>query len=394
VEDRQGTLVLHPPETQDCLVLSCHWGSGLQAEPVLQRVIRQFPCSRQVRPVPVGTHPDVVDCQQGEARLGTPVHWWQNWFPFRTWQAWKLWAFGRSPVTVVASLLHAGSRDPDLEALVRMVLTHLELADAPADPPEEFERRALELSRQIFPELQVERLDDFHLRIGAARLNLENFYRAYVRAPEQFEDILLPAMHTAVQAQQWAEQGTLPPLELVRDRLMPMLYPEQLWREKFQDIPGEPWVAGLVILYVVDELQAYWFVREELIQNWGLKPDELHEIALENLRSHFERQPMEIASVMSEGVVMMPEKPDTYHSTRLICHDFVSNLRTAGQGDLVVGVPGRDFFVAVSADVPGVVQRLRTCIHNDYRQTDHPLTSRMLLITADGVSELVDTPME
>jgi uncharacterized protein YtpQ (UPF0354 family) len=75
---------------------------------------------------------------------------------------------------------------------------------------------------------------------------------------------------------------------------------------------------------------------------------------------------------------------------RLLCQSFLTKLREVAEGDLAVGVPGRDFFVAVSMKRPEMVDRIRSRIREDFRQTDHPLTDRMLLVTADGVSELID----
>jgi uncharacterized protein YtpQ (UPF0354 family) len=195
--------------------------------------------------------------------------------------------------------------------------------------------------------------------------------------------------------QGWGDEETAPPLEIVRDRLMPMLYPEDVWREKFPDIIGEPWVAGLMILYVVDESNAYWYVRQELLDKWKISQDDLHDIAMDNLHSYFESQPMEMAvAANDEGTpsMMMPGKPDTYNSVRLLSHDFLERMREVAEGDLAVGVPGRDFFVAVTMKLPQMVDQIRRRVQEDFRQTDHPLTDRMLLVTAAGVSELIDEP--
>jgi hypothetical protein len=40
--------------------------------------------------------------------------------------------------------------------------------------------------------------------------------------------------------------------------------------------------------------------------------------------------------------------------------------------------------------LPEMVTRIRKRVQEDFLQTDHPLTDRMLLVTADGVSELID----
>ncbi|WP_437201150.1 DUF1444 family protein [Planctomicrobium sp. SH664] len=395
-EERQGAFALRPPETESLIAINTIWLSEDRPEalPGLQDVVEQFPRVRNVREVLDEPVPGIVDCMEGDAILDLEKSWWGRWWKPQHWRSWKMWAFQRSQLLIVVTLLHEGKRDPEIESLTRMMLRCVELPEVPADPPEVFANKAVGLARRKFPLLSISLVDDFQIQVETSRLNLANFYRAYVREPEKFEQILLPALTTAVQVQGWGERETAPPLEIVRDRLMPMLYPEDVWREKFHDIIGEPWVAGLVILYVVDEANAYWYVRQELIEKWGLTSGDLHEIAIDNLYSYFERQPMEMAVAASEegGVpsMMMPGKPDAYNSVRLLCHSFLAQLREVAEGDLAVGIPGRDFFVAVSMKLPNMVSRIRQRVRDDFQQTDHPLTDRMLLVTADGISELID----
>ena len=395
VEERQGAFALRPPGTDALIAINTIWirSDMTAAIPDLQEIIGQFPRVRNVQAVSEGQMEHLHECMQGEAILDASASWWGRLWKGDQWRAWKMWGFRRGPLLIVITLLHAEERDPELESLTRLVLRCLELPDSPADPPEVFAERVLALARRKFPLLKTELVENFQLNIETSRLNLANFYRAYLREPDRFEQILLPALTTAVQVQGWGELETAPPLEVVRDRLMPMLYPEDVWKEKFPDILGQPWIAGLVILYVVDESNAYWYVRQELTARWGLSPPEVHEIALDNLQNYFERQPMEMTVAASEEgtpSMMMPGQPDSYNTSRLLCHPFLAQLREVAEGDLVIGVPGRDFFVAVSTRLPEMVDRIRIRVHEDYQQTDHPLTDRMLLITADGVSELID----
>ena len=80
------------------------------------------------------------------------------------------------------------------------------------------------------------------------------------------------------------------------------------------------------------------------------------------------------------ATMLMPGKPDSYNSVRLLSDHFLQRLREAAQGDLAVGVPGRDLFIAVSMKNPEVVNQVRNKVVLDYQQTDHPLTDRLLLI--------------
>ena len=50
-----------------------------------------------------------------------------------------------------------------------------------------------------------------------------------------------------------------------------------------------------------------------------------------------------------------------------------------GMRQFAVGLPGRDFFVAVSLDDTEMVERIRQKVAEDYARMDHPLTERMRL---------------
>lgn len=393
-EERQGTLAVRPPDSDALVAINSVWIHEYRdgALPGIQDIVSQFPETRNVS----ACRDDLfgsTECVQGEAVLVPSRKWWEKILTPGHWRSWTMWSFQSERLLIVITLLHAAERDPDLESIVRMILSSLDITDSPADPPEVFSRRAFELARQKFPLLEVSLAGEMQLQIATSRLNLGNFYRAYIQAPEKFEQILLPAFSTAVQVQGWGESETSPPLELIKERLMPMLYPEQLWQEKFPYIVGTPWVAGLVILYVVDESNAYWYVRDKLLEQWELTVEDLHNIALENMRQYFQENPMEMAVATDEGgepSMMMPSQPDTYNSARLLSPSFRGRMRDTAQGDLIVGAPGRDFFIAISMKAPQLLSRIREQVRKDHANTDHPLTERLLLMTADGVSEWID----
>jgi hypothetical protein len=392
--ERRGTTTLSPANSDAVIAIYCLWfgGEGKTLPPSIEQVASQFPQSRNVRKHPPRPDMSLVESYTGEAVLDPPPAWYIRPFVRQQWRRWKMWAFQKGPLLVVASLIHPVERDPDLDSLAEMIIGTLQLIDNPAPPPEEFATRALALAQKKFPLLECRLGDDFQLHVGESTVNLFNFYRSFVRTPDRFEEILLPALTTVVQVQEWGQQQTEPEFDDVQERVMPMLYPETVWQEKFADFVCTPWVGGLVILYVVDEAQAYWYIRNDLMKRWNLDPDDLHDVALKNLEGYFEKQPMELAVAGSEETgpkMLMPSKADSYNCVRFLSDSFLGKLRGVIGGDLAVGLPGRDFFVALSLDSPPMVDQVRRKVHEDFEQMDHPLTDRILLVTADGVSELV-----
>ena len=87
----------------------------------------------------------------------------------------------------------------------------------------------------------------------------------------------------------------------------------------------------------------------------------------------------------------LPETTPLYYDMQV--NEFLSftaRLRESVGGDLAVGVPGRDFFVAVSLKSPEMLEHVRGRVKEDFGMMDHPLTDRLLLLTADGACEYCD----
>jgi hypothetical protein len=307
----------------------------------------------------------------------------------RTHVNWQLWFVQHKSLLLTIERHFEGREDPQVSADLAQVLQSLMFAVEPADTPEQFAERVLELAREKFPLLPCEMGDDLQLKLGESRINLFNFYRLYVKAPNRFREIVMPALTTVVQVQEWGPDQTEPPLERVRDRIYPMLYPESVWRENFPTFTGTPWIADLMILYVVDEAQAYWYIRDDLPAKWGLDLEELHGLALANLERHFEKMPMEFTLAGEENGprLLMPNRPDAYNATRILSNTFHRRLRELLGPELAIGIPSRDFFVAVSLDSDEMLDEVRAKVIEDYSSLDHPVCDQLLLLSLDGISQ-------
>ncbi len=391
VEILDGVSHVMLPDQAGILSLRCVWGDT----PRLDQAIdfnRLFPCRRKMKRIQSLVLSQTSAGWQGEAVLDQLPPWWKRWFVQRQWHRWKAWSIDWPQMMLLVTFVERSDRphDPETDTLVRMVLNTLEAPEMIADPPRVFAERALKLAREKFPLLECEAVGDFQLRLGKSNINLYNFYRSYVQSPDRFENILLPALTTVVQVQEWGDDQTTPSLDSVRERIMPMLYPEKVWQQNFPNFVGEPWVGNLMILYVVDEAQAYWYIRHELLEKWHLTAEELHDLAMVNLERYFDEHPSEMLLTGQEDgpKLLMPHKPDAYNSSRMLSRSFHEKLRDVLGNEFAVGMPNRDFFVALSTDTPDMVRHIRERVRQDFSQMDHPLTDKLLLVSADGVSEL------
>lgn len=90
--------------------------------------------------------------------------------------------------------------------------------------------------------------------------------------------------------------------------------------------------------------------------------------------------------------LLMPVKPDAYNCSRVLDPDFHVQLRELFGPELIVGVPNRDFFVAATLKDPDLISRIRKRVHQDFANMHHPLTKRLLVVSADGVSKMLLVP--
>jgi hypothetical protein len=387
----ESTVGLAAPDDGGMLTLSCFWRESGHADEIekMLDLDRLFPCRRNVQQLKPGSLVQTCVGFQGQALLGGDTPWWRRIFRIKLWRHWRIWCLRQNSVYLLALYLQSSKLDHEAETVAGMIVNSIEFSDEPACPPEVFAQRVIDLARSKFPLLDCEPAPGFQIRLGESKVNLLNFYRSYVNAPRQFNSIVLPALATVVQVQGWGKAQTEPELDSVRNRIMPMLYPEDMWQAQFPYFVGLPWVGGLVVLYVIDESQAYWYVRDDLIDAWNLSRDELHRIAMDNLNRYFENRPMEftVAGEEEGPRLLVPARPDAYNTSRLLSETFHEKLRGVLGGQFAVGTPSRDFFVAISLDSSETVEHVRRKVEDDFQNMDHPLSDRMLLVTHDGVTE-------
>jgi uncharacterized protein YtpQ (UPF0354 family) len=211
-----------------------------------------------------------------------------------------------------------------------------------------------------------------------------------LQQPDHFRKIVLPGLTTLVRLQERGPDQLVPSLGEVRDQILPMLAAED--DSRIDERVHMPWVGGLSVGYVVDEDDSYRYVHQQMLENWNLTLDELHEIAISNLQQYAVDHPLEITVVGDElhPRMLMPVKPDAYNCSRILDPGFHERLRDMFGPELVVGVPNRDFFIAVSLKEPALIEDVRGRVSDDFSTMHHPLTKRLLVVSADGVSEYCD----
>ncbi|MEO2013110.1 MAG: DUF1444 family protein [Fuerstiella sp.] len=320
--------------------------------------------------------------------------WWQRLFRKAATYEWRLWIFEHEQILVVASLQSRGgfALGSETIAACERALKSVKFAETLAKPPEMFRGEVVQLGRKHFPLLSIKPAGSFGLQIEDSEINLANFYRSYLQQPDNFKQIVLPGLTTVVRLQEWGPDQLMPPLAEISDRVMPMLYPETEADTTLKDFVKMPWVCGLAVMFVLDEDDTYRFVHSKMLQSWQISEDELQSLAMDNLNTYARNNPLEVTVIGedNDARMLVPVSPNAYNSVRLLGPELHGRLRKLLGAELVVGVPNRDFFVAVSLNHPNLVSDVQQRVIEDYQSMHHPLTSRLLVISADGVSEYCD----
>ncbi len=207
---------------------------------------------------------------------------------------------------------------------------------------------------------------------------LEHFYNAYRRAPAQLKSIL-ESLEGAVRSfapdrgpQLWDE---------LEDRIYPMLKPVEMLAEVAErNLPQliyRPFMADMIVCYVIDEPDSVAFVNEEHLKVWGVMETTLYTRAVDNLRTKTLKPGT--AQVIGEGADMLfiYATLDGYDAARILLLDIMNEWAHIIPGRLVIGIPNRDFLIGFSDANPEVLHRLALRIAQDAQTLDYPLTDQL-----------------
>ncbi len=168
---------------------------------------------------------------------------------------------------------------------------------------------------------------------------------------------------------------------------MPRLQPAAIFdRLDPAQVAHMPWVNDTVIVYVIDLPRVTVSITTEQVIRWGIDIEEIDDLARGNLSRY--RPGLEVKLVESEdgGRAAVMSALDGYDAARLLLDGFHERLAPQLRGDFLVATPARDVLVAISADPPNFVDRVRSRIHRDFRRLPYPITSDLFLVTRDGIA--------
>lgn len=227
-----------------------------------------------------------------------------------------------------------------------------------------------------------------HARGHDVTVNLDRFYRVYAQDPAQLDAIVQTIVSVLTRDIPARDRSDF---ALLRERIFPMLKPIGLLAfvhdRNLPMLVYRPFLADLIITYVVDEPQSVAYINEQHLEQWGVSEREIHDLALRNLRRRTDEDAPYTMVGKDEQQLFIFNSNDGYDAARLLLTDILADWAKRVRGQLVIGVPNRDFLIALGDANPDVLRSVAAQIQIDAAQRDHGLTDRLFTLAGDQIRE-------
>ncbi|HEX9370398.1 MAG TPA: DUF1444 family protein [Roseiflexaceae bacterium] len=259
--------------------------------------------------------------------------------------------------------------------------------------PEQF-AAYIEKRLTLYDEIEVIDRAGMELRVRASgadvTADLSNFYAAYARSPGQL-DVVVQTFARAMLGIQPDRSAS--DFANLADRIYPMLKPLAMLVEvRERNLPMlayREFLADLMIAYVIDEEHSVSYINEEHLERWEVSVQEIHERSLENLRRRTEERVKYTTVGAGEQRLFIFSSGDGYDASRLLLADVLAGWARELPGQLVVGVPNRDFLIAFSDANPEILRAVAAQVQADAAQREYGLTEQLFTLIGGVVKEYV-----
>jgi uncharacterized protein YtpQ (UPF0354 family) len=243
----------------------------------------------------------------------------------------------------------------------------------------------------VYDEIEVLDRAGMELRLRAngadVTADLTNFYSAYSRDPAQLDVVFetFARVMLGIQPDRSASDYAM-----LADRIYPMLKPLEMLVEvrerKLPMLAYREFLADLMIAYVIDEERSVAYINEEHLDRWSLSAHDLHEQSLVNLRRRTEQVKYTTVGA-GEQQLFIFNSGDGYDASRLLLSDVLAEWARAVPGNLVIGIPNRDFLIAFSDANPEILRAVAMQVQADAARREYGLTDQLFTLVKGAVKE-------
>lgn len=228
------------------------------------------------------------------------------------------------------------------------------------------------------------------LRVGDrnATIDVTPFYQAYAANPDQLDAVAQTLVSALTHDMPRRDERDFAALS---DRIFPMFKPVELLltvrERRLPMLVYREFLADLIITYVIDEARSVAYLNEDHIERWGVSAQEIHEAAMQNLRRRTDERVRYTSVGEGEQRLFILNSGDGYDATRLLLTDILAEWARMVRGRLVVGIPNRDFLIALGDSNQDILQNVAAQIQADATQREHTLTDRLFTLVGGQIRE-------
>lgn len=173
----------------------------------------------------------------------------------------------------------------------------------------------------------------------------------------------------------------------IRERLFPMMMDPVQIQEKGQGQMLSGQIAeGLFAIYGIEEPgdKVRYVVHQDL-RDWGVSHTTVHVTAVKNLdRLTRGKRVTKLDSPDGGRPMFIWALEDGYDAARILLPKWLDDFAEAVPGNLVIGVPHRNWLVAVGDEDPGLLHAVQRRVALEHRGAGFPVSP--YLYTWDGIS--------
>jgi uncharacterized protein YtpQ (UPF0354 family) len=170
--------------------------------------------------------------------------------------------------------------------------------------------------------------------------------------------------------------------------LMPVLKPRFAIRRFVEEPAATPFPAALSIVYAVDAEGQFTIVTQADLRRWGKSLAEIHEVALDNLLRHTNREEKLLCEPSAGSELCGWASGDGYDATRMVVPELRRQIERVYDGDpALYAVPTEGVFVALPlalATREGTQEALRAKVERDFTTAKENPLSPELFVERNG----------
>jgi uncharacterized protein YtpQ (UPF0354 family) len=240
--------------------------------------------------------------------------------------------------------------------------------------PEDFQRLLVKRLRD--KGWTIEERGELELRIGGQDMTfyLDNMYQQY-REGTLLGDIVKMVTKTMSEAKA-ALESTERPLDLTQ--VMPMLksrgWLDEVQRTQTDELAWQPFITDdIIVTLVVDMPNSLRYVKASEVTALQRTFDDVLELALANLLEHSAGGAYQLGDDEA-GRMFILATHDGYDATRILLSPLLAQLAEQVNGQLIIGIPNRDFLIAFGNADPLTVGKIGLQVKADSQSRTYPLT--------------------